>query len=129
MEEGKQTFKELLVGIIVFGVLLACLGFFAVDRSAYFIGLFLGILVALVFVCDMYHSIRNCIFMEQKQAVSYTKKKSLFRLIIAIGALVVAALLVKVSIIGTLFGALTLKFSAYLQPLTHKYLIKISKGR
>ena len=50
---------------------------------------------------------------------------------VMVAGVMLAVLLPEVfSFVGVLLGVLTLKFAAYLQPLTHKFFNKIlSKGR
>ena len=41
----------------------------------------------------------------------------------------VAVFVKKIELLSVLLGALSLKFSAYLQPLTNKLITKLNKGR
>ena len=125
MEEGKQTFIELLIGIGIMGIIFLLPGLlFRGGYLSYYFGLALGIIVAIVFATDMYFSVRNAVMMDEKSARNYTRKKTIYRLLLAIAVLLIAAYVPQIHILGVLIGALTLKFSAYLQPLTHKFYAK-----
>ncbi len=125
MNEGKQTFMELLVGIVIFGVLLILPGlFWTTNKTAYYIGLVVGIIVSIFLAYDMYSSIAKGLAKEEKVANSYFQKKVMLRLAIVIVVFFIAAYSKQISLLSVLFGALTLKFSAFLQPLTHKFLVK-----
>lgn len=125
MNEGKQTFIELLAGIIFFGVLLIIPGiFWTGDKLAFYIGLGIGVLISLYFAYDMYSSLDKALTMESKHASMYIRKKTIFRLVIIIAIFFIAVYVEQIQIISVLLGILTLKFSAYLQPLTHKFLAK-----
>ncbi len=125
MNEGKQTFMELLVGIVIFGVLLILPGlFWTTSKTAYYIGLVVGIIVSIFLAYDMYSSILKGLTKDEKAANSYFQKKVIIRLAIVIIVFFIAAYSKHISLLSVLFGALTLKFSAFLQPLTHKFLVK-----
>ena len=125
MNEGKQTFMELLVGIVLFGVLLILPGlFWTTNKTAYYIGLAVGIIVSIFLAYDMYSSIVKGLAKDEKAANSYFQKKVIIRLAIVIVVFFIAAYSKRISLLSVLFGALTLKFSAFTQPLTHKYLVK-----
>lgn len=130
MEEGKRTFFELLVGIIIFAGLCLIPGIFLKSiQTSYYCGLFVGTGLAVGMVMDMYYSLRKSLLMEADHAKSYVQKKAGFRMFLYIAVLFLTVKIPYLHILGVLLGALTLKFSAYLQPLTHKLLVKINKGR
>ena len=130
MNEGKRTFQELLIGIAFFGILLIILGFiWPKDKVAYYIGLIAGILMSLYLVYDMYTSIEKGLSMDEDSASNYFRKKTIIRIGVIAIVFFVAVFVKKIDLLSLLFGALTLKFSAYLQPLTNKLTIKLNKGR
>ena len=132
MQDGKQTFLELIIGILFCSGLFSIPGFFwEGNRSSYFLGLALGVAVAISMVVSMYRSIDRSRDMSEKDATSYTKNKVLFRVLIMVVAIfIVITNLETFHYLGALVGILSLKFSAYLQPLTHKFIFKFTeKGR
>lgn len=131
MKETKQTLQELLIGIVIFSVLFLLGNIFASNRLAYTLGLVLGSLIAAVMSGHMYHAMEEAMLYEEDAAAGKVKKGSLFRGLLMMAGLAAALLLPEwFSILGVIFGVLSLKFSAYLQPLTHKVLQKfLNKGR
>ncbi len=125
MNDGKKTFQELLIGIAVFAVLFSIPGLFLkMHKSAYYLGLGLGILVSVLMSISMYSTIEKSLRMDQKSAVNYTKRNSLFRLLLIIVVLLAAVYIHSINIFTVVLGVLSLKLSAYLQPLTHKVFSK-----
>ena len=131
MPEEKQTLYELFAGI-AFGLAVFMAGnLIAADHMTYTLGLLLGGAVAIVMSGHMYTSLGEAVLYDQKTAEKKVKFSALLRMILMIAALATAALLPKIfSFVAVVLGISTLKFSAYLQPLTHKVFNKfIHKGR
>lgn len=131
MKETKQTLYELIAGILLFSALFLLGNILAQNRTAYTLGLLLGGLIALVMSAHMYHALEQAMLYEEDTAVKKVKKGSILRFGLMLAGLVAALIFPEwISVIGVAFGVLSLKFSAYLQPLTHKVLQKIlNKGR
>ena len=131
MSEEKQTLWDLIIGTIVC-VLLFMFGNLLVENHlAYSLGLLLGGAVSVGMSFHMYGSLQKAILYDRETAGKKIKIGALIRMVFMIIALVVSVLLPQyISLFGVAFGILSLKFSAYLQPLTHKVLKKIrNKGR
>lgn len=125
MSDGKKTFQELLIGIALFAILFFIPGLFMkVDKLAYYLGLGLGILVAVLMTISMYTTIEKSLNMDQKSAMNYTKRNAIFRLLLIILVLVAAVFINSINVFSVVLGVLSLKLSAYLQPLTHKLFSK-----
>lgn len=125
MDDGKKTFQELLIGIAFLAVLFSIPGIFMkLDKLAYYLGLGLGILVAVLMTVSMYTSIDKSLNMDQKSAMNYTKRNAMFRLLLLIVVLVAAVFIESINVFTVMLGILSLKLSAYLQPLTHKVICK-----
>lgn len=125
MNEGKQTFRELLIGIALLGLLLVIVGIFWTEtRLYYYFGLLLGLIMSIALVYDMYSSLERGLTMDTEHASSYFKKKVMVRLGMVVVVLFIAIYIKQIQIISVMLGMLTLKFSAYLQPLTHKLFMK-----
>lgn len=121
MNEGKQTFRDLLVGIIIFGVIFVLIGIiWTGSKLEYYLGLAIGFVVAVAMVYDIYLSLQKGLTMEGNRANHYFRKKVVIRLGFILIILLVALFVDNIQLLSVLFGILTLKFSAYLQPLTHK---------
>ncbi len=131
MQEGKRTLYELLVGIGVCLILLLLGNLVVSNHLAYTVGLLTGGMIAGFMSIHMFRSLAQATLYDEETAAKKIKKSSLLRMLFMLGGLVAAVLLPQwISIIGVALGVLSLKFSAYMQPLTHKVLNKIiNKGR
>jgi len=131
MQETKQTLYELIGGIILCFLLFLFGNIFVPNRIAYTLGLLIGCLIAAVMSGHMYHALFQAMLYDEETAAKKVQKGTLLRLLLMMAGLVTALLLPEwISIIGVALGVLSLKFSAYLQPLTHKVIKNlINKGR
>ena len=131
MQEEKQTLYELLAGIVVCLLILLAGNLLVSDHMTWSLGLILGGVIAWVMTIHMYHSLQQATLYDEETATKKVKKSSLFRMFFMVAGLVAAVILPNVfSMLAVVLGVLSLKFSAYLQPLTHKVLKKIrNKGR
>ncbi len=128
---GRQTRKELWIGVVLFVLVFMLGNLLAENKLAYTLGLLLGGGVAIGLVGHMHSSIERALLYDEETAKKKVKLSSVLRMFIMAAALAVAALLPEYfSVLGAFLGILSLKFSAYLQPLTHKVFLKfIIKGR
>ncbi len=131
MQETKQTLYELIAGIIVCFILFLLGNIFVSNRIAYTLGLLIGSLIAGFMSIHMHHSLEQAMLYDAETAAKKVQKGTFLRFFFMVAALVAALLLPQwISVIGVALGVLSLKFSAYLQPLTHKVLQNfINKGR
>ena len=131
MQEEKLTLYELLAGIVFFLLLFMLGNFLLPEKLPYTTGVLLGGLIAVVMVCHMYSSLQKASLFDEETASKKVKISSLFRMLFMLAGLVAAIIVSEyISFIGMALGILSLKFSAYLQPLTHKVISKfINKGR
>ena len=79
----------------------------------------------------MYRSLEQAMLYDGETATKKVQKGAILRYVFMLAGLAAALLLPEyISVIGVALGVLSLKFSAYLQPLTHKVLQNfINKGR
>ena len=123
-----ETCKQLMVGIVVINVLFMIVGGFIAYQLTgkwlqFILGVFLGGIVAMALSKHMDYSIQAALGLDSDGATKYTRKMSAIRFVIMIVAIVLALTFPSVfNIIGVLLGILALKFSAYVQPLTSKYI-------
>ena len=131
MQETKQTLYELLAGVVLCFLLFLLGNIFVSNRLAYTLGLLLGNTIAGVMSVHMYRSLEQAMLYDEKTAAKKVQKGTVLRYVILLAGLAAALLLPEyISIIGVALGVLSLKFSAYLQPLTHKVIKNfINKGR
>ena len=131
MKETKQTLCELIVGIIFFFVIFLAGNIFVTNRVAYTLGLLIGSLIAGFMSSHMYRALEQAMLYDEDTAAKKVKTGTILRVLLMMAGLVAALLLPEwFSVIGVALGVLSLKFSAYLQPLTHQVLQNfINKGR
>lgn len=129
--EGKQTRTELLFGIVFFSLLSMAGNLLVENKLAYSLGVASGMLVAGGMVFHMYASIEKAVLYDSEDAQKKMKLSAMVRMLFAVAALITAVLLPRyLSLIGTMLGLMSLKFAAYVQPLTHKVInYFINKGR
>ena len=131
MQETKQTLYELIAGIVVCLLLFSLGNIFVSNRIAYTLGLLVGGMIAWFMSVHMYRILERATLYDEETAAKKVQKGTILRVLLMMAGLVAALLLPEwISIIGVALGVLSLKFSAYLQPLTHKVLKNfINKGR
>ena len=131
MPQEKQTLWDLIVGILFFVFLFMFGNLLANNPLAYTLGLVLGGIASIGMTIHMYSSLQKAVLYDSENAQKKVQKSSLFRMAFMLIVLGVCVILPQyISLIGVALGILSLKFSAYLQPLTHKVLKKIrNKGR
>ncbi len=131
MQNTKQTLYELLAGVVLCFILFLTGNIFASNRLAYTVGLLLGCIIAAVMSTHMYRALEQAMLYDAETAAKKVQKGTILRYLLMLAGLAAALLLPEyISIIGVALGVLSLKFSAYLQPLTHKVLQNfINKGR
>lgn len=129
--EEKATLYELLLGIVLFAAASMLANLFISRRFAYSLGVLLGASIAVFMLFHMYAVLKRALRYDEDTAAKKVKLASLLRMAVMAAGIVAAVLLPEVfSFVGVLLGILTLKFAAYLQPLTHRFFNKIlRKGR
>lgn len=126
-----DTLKELLIGILVFGVLAQLGGmFFVKSMSAYSIGLWIGVLLALACAYHMWWSLNKNLSLNadnEGAARTFAIKHNLLRY--AVILIVFAGVCISdfAYPLAAFLGIMSLKAGAYLQPLVSRFLNKHSK--
>lgn len=133
MDEGKETFWELVIGIIII-MIVSCIsgGIIADKKLSFILGNILGSVVAVILAGHMYKTISVAVELSSGDAEKYTRKKAMIRSMVMVLAVVIALSFPEIfNLIGVILGVLGLKFSAFLQPLTQKYIFTkiMNKGR
>lgn len=126
MKKMNETLVDLIIGIVFCTVVISIIGLLITNNKLSFIlGELLGSGIAIMLSFHLNASISRALDMNEEGAAKYTKKMAVLRLIIMGCAVVVALTFPEVfSVIGTLLGILGLKISAYLQPLTNRFITK-----
>lgn len=129
---AKETVRDMALGLVACAAVIAAAGSLLMLHVWYrwVLGVVLGAAAAGLMLWHLYVSIDRALDMDADSATRYMKKSAVKRILIAAAAFVIGAFFPKVfQIFGVLAGVLSLKFTAYLQPLTHKAINYLNKGR
>ena len=122
MRQAKQTLKELMAGLAVWGAaVLAILMIVPRHRLAVACGLILGLAVAAWLLWHMYHHLDIALDLDEKHAGRHMQASSMKRFLVM--AVVLAVTMTQyryVHPIGTVLGMFGMKISAFMQPKIHK---------
>lgn len=131
MQETKQILYELIAGVVLCFVIFLVGNIFAKNWTAYTLGLLIGCSLAAVMGSHMYHALERAMLFDKENAAKNVQKGTIIRFLLMVAGLAAALLWPEwISVIGVTLGVLSLKFAAYLQPLTHKVLQNfMNKGR
>ncbi|MSS62885.1 ATP synthase subunit I [Velocimicrobium porci] len=133
MREEKETFWDLLIGIVGLSFIICLIGGAATKGSGVFIaGVCYGGVVALILAIHMFKSLEKTLDLEEDGAIKHARKMTAIRMMIMILAVVIALYLSDwLNLVGVVLGILTLKISAYIQPFIHKGITSklLYKGR
>lgn len=117
--------KELLLEIIIFGVIFQVIGFLVVgDQLTYAIGLWIGIVLSCGMAVHMNWALETGMEMGD-HAKAHVQKHSVIRYTVVLIVFFALAFLLKNAIVPCFLGLMTLKVAAYLQPFTHKIILKV----
>lgn len=125
-----NALPELILGIIVYGIIIELAGvWFVSDRLRYSTGIIIGILLACGMAVNIAAVLCDAVdIYGQEKAQAKIIAKSILRYVIVV---LVFFMMMKFNL-GNLYsafaGVLGLKVAAYLQPFTHKMILKI-QGR
>lgn len=124
-----QALPELLTGIVLYGALIQVTGiWFVSDKAQYSIGLWAGIFLAMGMAVNMAIVIFDTV--EEMAEGRSSRRASLYaalRYLAVVVAFGIAGYFKLCNVIVMFVGVMGLKVSAYLQPLTHKFLAAIQK--
>lgn len=124
-----DALPELVLGIIVYGIIVELVGvWFVEDKLRYSTGLLIGIVLAVGMAVNMAVVLRDAVEIYGGEHGQKTIiLKSVLRYIVVV---IVFFVMMKFEL-GNLFtafiGVLGLKVAAYLQPFTHKMVLKLQK--
>lgn len=130
--EGKikidTTLQELLVGIGAVGFLFqVTIVWFVKNKISYSIGLWLGALLAAFLAWHMWKTLDEALDLGVAGAEKTMRKQSLLRYGLVIAALAVLMCTGFANPLAAFLGVMTLKVAAYLQPITHKVILRLRR--
>ncbi len=128
---------ELMIGIVLFGIIgtIVFVGlhiasvpvenFFKDSIFQIVIGYIIGIIFSLILIISMTASIEKALEMGEEGALKHTRIMYVVRLAALVLVFIIMLLLGIGNIFSLLFGLLSLKLSAYMQPITHKMISRL----
>lgn len=133
------TMIELIVGIVIVGIIgiavILGLHVAGVQVESLFddsifqitIGFVIGIIFSLILIIHMTASVETAMEMGEQGALKHTRIMYLVRMVALIVVFVVMLMLNVGNVFALLFGLLSLKLSAYMQPIIHKVMHRSDK--
>lgn len=117
-----ETLRELLIGIVAFGILEQLLLMWLVEKKVYFtLGLWVGVTLAGAAAIHMHRSLQRALDLGQA-ASKYVISQNMVRYGVIIGVFAILCILDFGNPLAAFAGIMCLKAGAYLQPFTHKIL-------
>ncbi|MBR3769692.1 MAG: hypothetical protein IKL06_04075 [Lachnospiraceae bacterium] len=120
----------LVLGIVIYGIVVELVGvWFVEDKLRYSTGLLIGIVVAIGLAINIAQVIRDAVEIYGADgARNRLIIKSVLRYLVVVVVFFVMMKFNLGNLVTAFIGVLGLKVSAYLQPFTHKVILKI-QGR
>ncbi|MEE1315370.1 MAG: hypothetical protein UHS49_06385 [Faecalimonas sp.] len=129
MNEKNHTLLELLFGIFFLGAIAQVVLYLVFEQDVYHaIGLWSGVGIAVFMAVHMYITIQKQIEMDGEDAAKYGRNVAAVRRSVMIVGLIVIAAFRLGNVLTMLVGIFTLKFAAYLQPLTNRLFRRFYKA-
>lgn len=124
---AKETLKEMLIGIVLFGLIVCIIGIWFVNEILLFCtGLWIGIGIACFAAWHMWYHL-NLGMQMGEGATKYMLSQNILRY----GLIVICYGVVCITKVGNpvaaFIGIMGLKMGAYLQPFVHKMIEKIQR--
>lgn len=135
------TMVELIIGILIFGIfgVIVFLGLYmaSVPVEGFFddsifqiiIGFIIGIIFSLILIIHMTASVERALEMGEQGALKHTRIMYIVRMAALIIVFAIMLLLGVGNVFALLFGLLSLKLSAYMQPITHKVISRLKTSK
>ena len=120
-----RTLLELIFGIFFYGIICQVIGGLLVeDKLSYSSGLWIGIITAVAAAIHMLYSIERVLDFDEGTSQKKMQAQSIIRyagIVIIMGIVMINGV---TSPLAAFLGLMGLKVAAYLQPFTHKLLIR-----
>lgn len=125
LKSRNRTLLEMHMGILFFGICCQVVGAFIAEDQWYFAkSLWFGIIFALVASVHMYRTLDRALWYGE-EAQKLVARGYMFRYAAAIVIFAVIGVTGVMNVLVVFLGYMSLKVTAYLQPITHKLCNKI----
>lgn len=120
-----KTLLELIFGIFIYGIICQIIGGILVeDKFGYSSGLWIGIVTAVAAAVHMWHSLDRALDFDEGTAGKKMQAQSIVRYVIIVIIMVLTMVNGITNPLAAFLGIMGLKVAAYIQPFTHKLLIR-----
>jgi hypothetical protein len=117
-----------IVGLVII-LAVTCI-FFKESTASWTAGFIEGVIMAAAIMIHIAVSVEDSVVMLEDEALKHTRINYIIRMAVALVVFLLIVFFKLGDIIAVLFGLMSLKVSAYIQPFTHKIYEKfISEGR
>ena len=121
-----RTLLEMHIGIIFCGIVCQLVGLFVVKNQAmYARSLWFGIFFAAINAIQMYRSLDRALDFDEKTATKMIYRSYLIRYISVAVILLIVMITEVMNPLVVFMGYMSLKVTAFLQPITHKLCNKL----
>ena len=115
-----RTLRELIAGIALIAIICEILLLiFTKNRIYNSIGLIIGTLTSLICAVHMAWGIEIAVMLDEKSSIAISRKYTIIRYLLMCAVLVAIGVTDIGSPVTLIFGFLSLKFGAYINPLIH----------
>lgn len=121
-----NSLPDLIIGILFFGIICEVIVIIiASNAMMYSIALWIGVLLAIVMAVHMANVLNNAVTFGEGGAEKLMRSHSFLRygiLVIILGIIMITEILNPLMVF---LGIMSLKVAAYIQPITHRLIVKI----
>lgn len=121
------TLFDLCFGIVLYGIVAQIVVLVLPHSPEYSIGLWVGVVLAVLGSIHMHWAIGRCLDMASKDATKLVGTQSILRYFVLVVVVVSLAACGIANPITAVFGYMGMKAGAYMQPFTRKLSFKIFK--
>ena len=123
-----QTLLELLAGIVGLALIVQIIHLIIEKNWIYnSVGLWAGAIVACFWAIHLSRSLEDSLDLGEAAAKKKAVQGYIFRMVISLITLGIVIYFRLGNLVDVIIGVFLLKFSAYIQPFTHKLFLKLEK--
>ena len=123
MSQVKETMTGFYIGIGIYAAIIEVVGiFFSEDILSYTLGLFFGVIIAVLLFGHMAKTLDRALDLQENDATKYVRLRSFLRLFVMMAALTIGLMTERLLFITVLLGLLGLKIGALFTPFILKRL-------